>query len=151
MTRPKKPLDLSPRGEVILGTTKIDVSDLPGENPYDQAVLAGVIDYPMAKVREEVLRVREVTERERIATEQARIALEKERLSLEQARGNLIDLESVQERDERIADWVLSGLSTMLDRMVEHAEPHDRARFRAHGESVLAEIRQDLSDKIATL
>lgn len=86
------------------GMTARDLPDrigsigLPGENPYDEAVAAGEIDYAEAKIREEVMRVREVTERERITNETARIALEKERLALEQARGSLITRDESAQR-----------------------------------------------------
>lgn len=122
---------------------------LPGFNPYDAAVRDGIIDYQMAKTREEVLRVREVTERERIATEQARIALEKDRVSLDLLRGALITKEDNHARLSALASAFNELLRLAVSESAQAVPASNREAFEQLMQQKCTQSMEALAEAVA--
>lgn len=89
---------------------EVDMSGLPGENTYDDAVSKGKIDYQTAKVREEVTLVNERLAQARVATEAARIDLDKQKLALEKEREHLISRDVYLQRQGTLVSAFLELL-----------------------------------------
>lgn len=94
----KKPKIHEPEPEPV----KVFVAGLPGENPYDDAVVNRGFTYANAKQREEVRLLDEKIKQAKISTESAQIALERERLTLQEQKGVLISKESYLVKQEAI-------------------------------------------------
>lgn len=100
--------------------------ELPGENPYDEAVRDHGFSYAEAKQREESALVVEKIRQAKIATEQAQIALDKEKLVLQQQRGDLIETSEYIARQEIVISTFQELLRLVISECVISLSPNIR-------------------------
>lgn len=136
----KDPLLTWPAEDQSQHTLTAPDAGLPGENAYDVAVTAGIIDYDTAKTREQVASEAERRRQLIIATQAAELDLERRKMELQVERGTLLTKAEHLERVEALVSSFNELLRLTISTACAYVPAHSSEIFtsRAKGRATAA-------------